>query len=83
MLAGAQDGGIVLFHPHAEVVHEGHTSHVAPTFVEWNKGKGLVYFFNKRADTLWRKLYVWALSPLILLVSLLRSALRPRIKPQD
>ncbi|MDC7677588.1 glycosyltransferase family 2 protein [Asticcacaulis machinosus] len=76
-------GGIVLFHPHAEVIHEGHTSHVAPTFVEWNKGKGLVYFFNKRADTPWRKLYVWALGPLILMVSLLRSALRPRMKPEE
>jgi N-acetylglucosaminyl-diphospho-decaprenol L-rhamnosyltransferase len=76
-------GGTVLFHPHAEVVHEGHTSYVAPTFVEWNKGKGLVYFFNKRADTLWRKLYVWALGPLILLVSVLRSVLRPRLKRED
>ncbi len=72
-------GGTVLFHPKAEVVHEGHTSRVEPIFVEWNKGIGLVYYFNKRADTLWRKIYVWALAPLIIGVSIARAALRNRL----
>ena len=35
-------GGTVLFHPTAEVVHEGHTSRVEPVFVERNKGNGLI-----------------------------------------
>ncbi|MFT3995922.1 MAG: glycosyltransferase family 2 protein [Asticcacaulis sp.] len=73
-------GGAVLFHPGAEVVHEGHTSRVDPIFVEMNKGLGLVYYFNKRADTLWRKAYVWALAPLIVGVSVLRASVRRRLK---
>jgi len=75
-----QRGGAVLFHPGAEVVHEGHTSRVDPIFVEMNKGIGLVYYFRKRADTLWRKLYVWALAPLIVGVSVGRALMRRRLK---
>ena len=76
-------GGTVLFHPQAEVVHEGHTSRVEPLFVEWKKGRGLVYYFNKRADTVWRKLYVWALTPVILGVSLARAATRERLRNDE
>ncbi len=76
-------GGTVLFHPQAEVIHEGHTSRVEPIFVEWNKGLGLIYYFNKRADTLWRKAYVWALAPIILGVSLARALLRARLKESE
>ncbi len=76
-------GGTVLFHPQAEVIHEGHTSRVEPIFVEWNKGLGLIYYFNKRADTLWRKAYVWALAPVILGVSLARAVVRARLKDPE
>lgn len=77
--------GSVLFHPHAEVIHEGHTSRAEPVFVEWNKGKGLIHYFHKRArgKGLWRKLYVWLLGPLILGVSLLRAASRPRLREDE
>ncbi|ESQ79918.1 hypothetical protein AEYBE204_08710 [Asticcacaulis sp. YBE204] len=78
-----KQGGTVLFHPKAEVVHEGHTSRVEPIFVEMNKGLGLVYYFRKRADTVWRKTYVWALAPLIIGVSVLRASLRKRLKDDD
>jgi len=78
-----QMGGSVLFHPRAEVVHEGHTSRVEPIFVEWNKGVGLVYYFRKRAKGIWRKLYVLALSPLILGMSVLRAAIRPRLRDAE
>ncbi len=70
-------GGVVLFQPSAEVVHLGHTSHVEPTFVEWNKGKGLVRYFLKRADSPARLMLALGLAPLILIVSLVRSY-RPR-----
>ncbi len=76
-------GGSVLFHPHAEVVHEGHTSRVEPVFVEWNKGMGLIRYFDKRANTLWRKAYVWALAPVILGVSFLRASLRKRLRDDE
>ena len=76
-------GGTVLFHPHAEVVHEGHTSRVEPVFVEWNKAWGLIHYFGKRAQGLWRRLYVLALVPAILGVSLARAALRPRLRDDE
>jgi N-acetylglucosaminyl-diphospho-decaprenol L-rhamnosyltransferase len=78
-----QKGGIVLFHPKAEVIHKGQTSHVQPMFVELNKGMGLIYYFKKRADNIWRKLYVLALSPVILLVSFIRALQRKPIKPNE
>lgn len=76
-------GGTVLFHPTAEVIHEGHTSRVDPVFVEMNKGLGLVYYFRKRADSLWRKAYVLALAPLIVGISVLRAVLRRRLRDAD
>lgn len=78
-------GGVVLFHPSAEVIHEGHTSRVEPVFVEWNKGKGLIHYFHKRAEGkgLWRKLYVWLLGPLIIGVSVLRALSRPRLRDDE
>lgn len=78
-----QMGGIVLFHPNAEVIHDGQTSRAEPMFVEWNKGRGLNYYFRKRATGFWRKLYVAVLSPVILAVSVLRAARRPRLKDRD
>jgi N-acetylglucosaminyl-diphospho-decaprenol L-rhamnosyltransferase len=75
-------GGRVLFHPTASVIHVGHTSLVDPTFVEHHKGEGLIYFFKKRADTGWRKLYLFFLTPLIRVVSYLR-AFRRETKEND
>jgi len=76
-------GGTVLFHPRAEVIHEGHTSRVEPIIVEWNKGLGLVYFFHKRADTLWRKTYVVLLAPVIMAVSFVRALTRARLRDDE
>lgn len=78
-------GGVVLFHPHAEVVHEGHTSRVEPVFVERNKGNGLIYYFNKRArgKGFWRMAYVRLLGPLILSVSVIRALFRDRLRDED
>ncbi len=76
-------GGCVLFHPHAEVVHEGHTSRVHPVTVEWSKGKGLIYFFDKRADSVWRKVLVWTLAPFILGASVGRAMMRRRLREDE
>ncbi len=78
-------GGTVLFHPHAEVVHEGHTSRVEPVFVERNKGNGLIYYFNKRAKGkgFWRMAYVSLLGPLILAVSVTRALFRDRLRDDE
>ena len=78
-------GGTVLFHPHAEVVHEGHTSRVEPVFVERNKGNGLIYYFNKRAKGkgFWRMAYVSLLGPLIIAVSVTRAMFRDRLRDDE
>lgn len=76
-------GGTVLFHPKAEVVHEGHTSRAEPMMVEYNKGRGLVYFFNKRAKGFWRKAYVALLGPVIVGVAVARALLRERLRDDE
>ena len=78
-------GGTVLFHPDAEVVHEGHTSRVEPVFVERNKGNGLIYYFNKRSKGkgLWRMAYVSLLGPLIISVSVSRAMFRDRLRDDE
>jgi N-acetylglucosaminyl-diphospho-decaprenol L-rhamnosyltransferase len=78
-------GGTVLFHPQAEVVHEGHTSRVEPVFVERNKGNGLIYYFNKRAKGkgFWRMAYVSLLGPLIIAVSVTRAMFRDRLRDDE
>jgi GT2 family glycosyltransferase len=76
-------GVTVLFHPNAEVIHEGHTSRVEPVFVEWNKAWGLIYYFGKRAQGIWRRMYVLALAPVIVGVSLARAVFRPRLKDDE
>ena len=78
-----ETGGTVLFHPKAEVIHEGHTSRVEPLFVEWNKGLGLVYYFNKRARGFWRKAYVFLLAPVIMAVSVTRALTRARLRDDE
>ena len=76
-------GGTVLFHPKAEVIHEGHTSRAEPIVVEWNKGNGLVYYFNKRAKGFWRKAYIAVLGPLIITVAVARAVLRRRLRNDE
>jgi GT2 family glycosyltransferase len=71
-------GGAVLFQPAARVTHLGSTSRKAPLFVEFNKGLGLARFFHKRAESPAGRLGAWALTPLILAVSVARSVRRPR-----
>ena len=77
-----KSGGIVLFHPTAEVVHLGHTSLVEPLFVEWFKGNGLARYFVKRADTWNRKLIAYLLGPLIVAASVSRPLLRRLTRPR-
>jgi GT2 family glycosyltransferase len=60
-----RQGGVVLFHPKAEVVHLGHTSQVSPLRVEFHKGAGLARYFRKRAEGLGQRLLAWALSPVV------------------
>jgi GT2 family glycosyltransferase len=67
-------GGEVLFHPGAEVVHLGHTSHVSPLRVEFHKGVGLARYFRKRSTGAgW--LAAWALSPLVVAAAVVRPLL--------
>jgi N-acetylglucosaminyl-diphospho-decaprenol L-rhamnosyltransferase len=73
-------GGQVIFDPHAQVFHEGHTSRVEPLFVEWNKGMGLVRYFLKRSQNAAETLSIYLYAPLILGISVLRSLFRPRLK---
>lgn len=69
-------GGVVLFHPTAEVVHLGHTSLVEPFFVEWFKGHGLARYFVKRAPDWPRKLLAYGLGPVIVAASVARPLIR-------
>jgi len=71
-----KQGGSVLFQPNARIVHVGSTSKENPLVVEWHKGKGLVRYFLKRADSLPRKALALVLAPLILGVAVGRPLLR-------
>jgi N-acetylglucosaminyl-diphospho-decaprenol L-rhamnosyltransferase len=65
-------GGLVLFHPKAEVIHLGHTSHVSPIRVEFHKGVGLARYFRKRADGLGQHTLAWLLSPVVVAAAVVR-----------
>jgi GT2 family glycosyltransferase len=67
-----QQGGLVLFHPRAEVVHLGHTSQVSPLKVEFHKGVGLARYFVKRAPSFGARLVAFLLSPLIVCTAVAR-----------
>lgn len=69
-------GGAVVFQPEATVVHLGSTSLKHPVIVEYHKGKGLTRYFRKRADNPWRYALAVGLGPLIMMVSVMRPALR-------
>ncbi|WP_411286752.1 glycosyltransferase family 2 protein [Phenylobacterium sp.] len=67
-----EQGGQVLFHPRAEVVHLGHTSMTSPLKVEFHKGVGLARFFRKRAVGVGQTLTAWLLSPVIVCTAIVR-----------
>lgn len=75
-----QQGGSVLFQPHARIVHVGSTSKENPLVIEWHKGKGLVRYFLKRADSPERKLLALVLAPLILSTAIARPLLRQLLR---
>ncbi|HEV2532792.1 glycosyltransferase family 2 protein [Phenylobacterium sp.] len=70
-----RQGGSVLFHPKAEVIHLGHTSHTSLIRVELYKGLGLARYFRKRAKGIGGTLIAWALSPLIVCTAVARPVL--------
>lgn len=67
-----RQGGVVLFHPMAEVIHIGGTSQTSPLKVEFHKGVGLARFFRRRATSLGQHVAAWLLSPVIVGAALLR-----------
>lgn len=71
-----QQGGMVLFHPHAEVIHLGHTSQTSPLKVEFHKGVGLARYFRKRAGTISERLLAWFVSPVVVGAAIARPVLR-------
>jgi N-acetylglucosaminyl-diphospho-decaprenol L-rhamnosyltransferase len=69
-------GGVVLFHPNAEVVHIGGTSRSHPLKVEFHKGVGLARYFRKRAAGPWQWLSACVLSPLVIALAVARPLAR-------
>ena len=67
-----QQGGQVLFHPRAEVIHIGGTSQTSPLKVEFHKGVGLARFFRKRAAGVRQVVLAWVLSPVVVGAALIR-----------
>ncbi|WP_293901642.1 glycosyltransferase family 2 protein [Phenylobacterium sp.] len=77
-----QEGGEVLFHPRAEVIHLGGTSQTSPLKVEFHKGVGLARYFRKRAGSVGQHVTAWLLSPLVVGLALARPlvwALKSRV----
>jgi len=70
-----QQGGAVLFHPKAEVIHLGRTSQTSPLRVEYHKGVGLARYFRKRAVKISERLLAWALSPVIICTAVARPVM--------
>ena len=67
-----RQGGAVVFHPRAEVIHLGHTSQTSPVKVEFHKGVGLARYFRKRAQGVAGLLGAWLLSPVIVCTAVAR-----------
>jgi len=61
----AEAGGVVVFHPHARVMHYGSTSRAPLLSVEWSKAKGFVHYFWKFARGPAGKLKALGAAPLI------------------
>jgi GT2 family glycosyltransferase len=74
-------GGAVVFQPLARVLHEGSTSRAPAIRVEYFKARGLIRFFHKRAQGWPGRLLVLALSPPILLASVVRPLVRAWLGP--
>lgn len=70
-----QQGGMVLFHPKAEVIHLGHTSQTSPLRVEFHKGVGLARYFRKRASGASQCVVAWLISPIIVFTALARPVM--------
>jgi len=70
-----QQGGAVLFHPKAEVIHLGRTSQTSPLRVEFHKGVGLARYFRKRAVKISERMLAWALSPVIICTAVARPVM--------
>lgn len=70
-----QQGGSVVFHPKAEVIHLGRTSQTSPLRVEFHKGVGLARYFRKRAVKVSERLIAWALSPVIVCTAIARPVM--------
>jgi GT2 family glycosyltransferase len=70
-----QQGGSVVFHPKAEVIHLGRTSQTSPLRVEFHKGVGLARYFRKRAVKLSERLLAWVLSPVIVCTAVIRPVM--------
>jgi N-acetylglucosaminyl-diphospho-decaprenol L-rhamnosyltransferase len=70
-----QQGGAVVFHPRAEVIHLGRTSQTSPLRVEYHKGVGLARYFRKRAVNVSERLIAWALSPVIVCTAVARPVM--------
>jgi GT2 family glycosyltransferase len=70
-----EQGGQVLFHPKAEVIHLGGTSRTSPLKVEFHKGVGLARFFRKRAGSAAQRLLAWGLLPFIVGAALVRPVM--------
>jgi N-acetylglucosaminyl-diphospho-decaprenol L-rhamnosyltransferase len=68
-------GGLVLFHPKAEVVHLGHTSLTSPIRVEFHKGVGLARYFRKRAVGVTQSVVAWLLSPVVVVAAIVRPVM--------
>ena len=68
-------GGLVLFHPKAEVVHIGHTSLTSPIRVEFHKGVGLARYFRKRAVGIGQRVTAWILSPIVVVAAIVRPVM--------
>jgi GT2 family glycosyltransferase len=70
-----QQGGSVIFHPKAEVIHLGRTSQTSPLRVEFHKGVGLARYFRKRAVKFSERLLAWVLSPVIVCTAVVRPVM--------
>lgn len=70
-----QQGGSVVFHPRAEVIHLGGTSQTSPLKVEFHKGVGLARYFRKRSVKISERLLAWALSPVIIFTAVARPVM--------
>lgn len=72
-----EQGGRVLFHPRAEVIHIGGASQTSRLKVEFHKGVGLARYFRKRAQgSAGKRLAAWLLGPLVIGAAVARPLLR-------